>query len=95
MLSLAEGINDSGEVVGVSTTGPGVNQFSAFLYRHGHMSDLGSVDTSKPYGNVQINDRGDVTGIPLSDGDASLIRRGRVIDLGSLAGLGSASAGPQ
>ncbi len=66
-----------------------------FLYRHGHMVDLGPVDLSKPFGSIQINDKGDVIGFPLSDGDASLFRDGKLTDLGSLANLGSAERQPE
>ena len=87
--SQADGINSSGEVVGLSTTVPGSRLFDVFLYRDGHLSDLGPVDPNGLPGNVNINDRGDIIAFPLSDGDASLDRHGTMIDLGSLAGLGS------
>jgi probable HAF family extracellular repeat protein len=90
-VSAAFGINDSGEVVGLSTTSPGSMQPALFLYRHGYMTDLGMLDTSKPFGDIKINNHGDVIGFALSDDDASLLRHGRMIDLGALAGLGSAA----
>jgi probable HAF family extracellular repeat protein len=66
-------------------------QSALFLYRHGHMTDLGMLDTSKPFGDIKINNHGDVIGFALTDDDASLLRHGRMIDLGALAGLGSAA----
>jgi probable HAF family extracellular repeat protein len=93
-ISQAYAINDKGEVVGLSETTTGATpSYSMFLYRHGHMEDLGSVSLSKPFGNAEINDHGDLIGFPLSDGDASLIRRGKTIDLGALGTLGSAAWG--
>jgi probable HAF family extracellular repeat protein len=90
-LSEAYGINNSGEVVGLSTTAPGSMQSSIFLYRHGHMTALGTLDMSKPFGDIKINSHGDLIGFPLNDGDASLLRKGKMIDLGELADLGSAA----
>jgi probable HAF family extracellular repeat protein len=87
--SQADGINSRGEVVGLSTTVPGSRLFDVFRYRGGHLSDLGPVDPNGTPGNVNINDRGEIIGFPLNNGDASLDRRGTMIDLGSLAGLGS------
>jgi probable HAF family extracellular repeat protein len=94
-ISQAYGMNDNGEVVGLSgTTESSTSQsYSMFVYRHGHMVDLGAVDLSKPFGGAQINDHGDIIGMPLADGDASLDRDGKFTDLGSLAGLGSAAWG--
>jgi probable HAF family extracellular repeat protein len=90
--SLAIGINDNGAVVGLSKPTPGSQQIDLFLYSHGRRTGLGSLDPStSPFSGIKINDRGDVIGFPLSNGDASLVRRGRKIDLGSLAGLGSAA----
>jgi probable HAF family extracellular repeat protein len=91
--SEAFGINNSAEVVGLSAT-KGANLLNAvFLYRHGHMVDLGAVDpyNYKSFDNPQINDRGDMVGFPLSDGDAALVRGGKFIDLGELATFGSAT----
>jgi probable HAF family extracellular repeat protein len=90
-ISQAYGINDTGEVVGLSTTPAGNTQTSLFLDRRGKMTDLGMVDMTKPFGDIKINNHGDVIGFPLSDGDASLLRRGKLVDLGELAGLGSAA----
>ncbi len=88
-ISQAFSINDSGEVVGLSTIAPGNNQGYLFLYRHGRLTNLGPGDFAKPFGNIQINNHGDMIAFALSDGDASLSRKGKTIDLGSLAGLGS------
>jgi probable HAF family extracellular repeat protein len=94
-ISQAYGINDKGEVVGVSstTTASDTTDYSMFVYRHGHMVNLGALDLSKPFGGAQINDHGDIIGMPLADGDASLDRNGKVTDLGSFAGQGSAAWG--
>jgi probable HAF family extracellular repeat protein len=88
-LSQAYGINDAGKVVGVATTAPGSFQNSMFVFSHGHMTNLGTIDQSKPPSDIKINNHGDMIGLPLGNGDASLIARGHAIDLGSLAGLGS------
>jgi probable HAF family extracellular repeat protein len=89
--SQSTGINDAGEVVGASMTSPNSQQSDLFLYRDGHMTDLGALDFTKLFGDIKINNHGDVIGLALSDGDASLLRHGRKIDLGELAGLGSAA----
>ena len=90
--SRAFGINNSGEVVGLSNIAAGSTQSSIFLYRHGHMTSLvGPVDPTETFGDIKINSKGDVIGFPLSDGDASIDHKGNLIDLGSLAGLGSAA----
>ena len=91
--SQAFGINDNGEVVGLSTIAAGDNQAYLFLYHKGHITNMGPIDFSKPFGTLRINNHGDMTGLPLSDGDASLLHDGKLADLGSLAGLGSAALG--
>jgi probable HAF family extracellular repeat protein len=90
--STAEGINDHGAVVGVLKPSPGSLQLDRFLYRQGRKTDLGRFDlSSSPFSGIKINNRGDLIGFPLSNGNASLLRHGRTIDLGSLLGLGSAA----
>jgi probable HAF family extracellular repeat protein len=89
--SRAYGINDVGVVVGASTVTPASAQVDLFLVRHGHMTDLGTIDRSSPFGDIKVNNHGDIIGFALADGDAALDRAGKIIDLGSLAGLGSAS----
>ena len=90
-MSQADGINDSAEVVGASTTAPGATETDLFLDRHGHMTDLGPINPNEQDGDIKINARGDVIGFFLTNGDAALDRKGKLIDLGSLAGLGSAA----
>jgi probable HAF family extracellular repeat protein len=90
-LSRAYGINDIGQVVGASTTAAAASQVDLFVIRHGQMTDLGPIDQSKPFGDIKINIHGDIIGFAMADGDAALDRRGKLIDLGSLAGQGSAA----
>ena len=94
-ISQAYGINDKGEVVGLSSTtaASSSQSYSLFVDQHGHMKVVGSVASSSPFGGAQVNNHGDIVGLPLADGDASLIRHGKTIDLGSLGGLGSAAWG--
>jgi probable HAF family extracellular repeat protein len=93
-VSQSYGINNKGEVVGLSgTTEAATDSYAIFLDQHGHMVNLGAVSTSKPFGGAQINDHGDIIGLSLSNGDASLMRHGKSVDLGSLASLGSVAWG--
>jgi probable HAF family extracellular repeat protein len=92
--SSAGGINDHGEIVGISMIAPNSAQNDLFLVRRGHMTDLGPAGparTSGPLGDFKISNRGDIIGFTLGNGNAALDRRGRLIDLGSLAGQGSAA----
>src|SRR5262249_22478607 len=54
-MSRALGINDRGDVVGFSTTGPGPMPPDVFLERHGRLTDLGVLNPSGPYGDIKIN----------------------------------------
>jgi probable HAF family extracellular repeat protein len=85
--SFATGINDRGEVVGSSVVEE--NTSHAFLWRRGHLTDLGTLGGPNS-GAAGINDHGEVVGTSdLPDGGplhATLWRRGRVIDLGTLGG---------
>jgi probable HAF family extracellular repeat protein len=67
--SYAFGINDRGDVVGMSQRASG--ELSAFLWRDGVMTDLG-VATGGP-GSIAtvVNDRGDVLGLRYDDGGFS------------------------
>ena len=67
------------------------NQVDLFVIRHGQMTDVGPIDPSKPFGDIKINIHGDIIGFALANGDAAINHRGKLIDLGSLAGLGSAA----
>ncbi len=90
--SIANGINDAGDVVGESTNGEldGNTQiYRAFLHRNGAMIDLGALggDNSVAY---DINNRGQVVGMAEFDPDRSsrwhafLYEDGVMRDLGSL-----------
>jgi probable HAF family extracellular repeat protein len=58
--SFANDLNNMGEVVGYFWLGNAFVSHRAFLYRHGIMTDLGSLGgSSQAYG---INDRGDIVG---------------------------------
>jgi len=88
--SKAMGINDSGVVVGLSEVAPGSTRVDFFRSHNGRLTDLGVFNPSlSPSDDVKINNRGDIIGFELSNGDAALDRGGKMIDLGSLAGLGS------
>jgi probable HAF family extracellular repeat protein len=64
----AFGINDSGQLVGISRySASGVTH--AFLWSNGVMTDLGSLGGSNDYSNAySINDAGQVAGIASADG---------------------------
>ena len=88
--SMAMGINDSGVVVGLSEVAPGSTRVDFFRSLKGRLTDLGVFNPNlSPSDDVKINNRGDIIGFELSNGDAALDRGGKMIDLGALAGLGS------
>jgi probable HAF family extracellular repeat protein len=65
--SQGTGVNESGEVVGYSTTASGVQH--AFVYRQGKLVDLGNL-APRPDWPAQahgINDRGEIVGYATSD----------------------------
>ncbi len=88
--SMATGINDSGVVVGLSQVAPGSTRVDFFRSHSGRLTDLGVFNPNLSLSDdVKINNRGDIIGFELSNGDAALDREGKMIDLGSLAGFGS------
>lgn len=86
--SVAHGINDNGDVVGVSPV-PG-QRGGAFLYRQGKMINLGSPDDSLPISWAGgINNRGNIIGYiysiePNGIYHAFLYRDGQMHDLNTL-----------
>jgi probable HAF family extracellular repeat protein len=88
--SVATGINDRGVVVGMSNTTRGSKRFYAYLEQDGKITNLGAVNQAAALGGkVSINARGNISGLSTDGNDAVIYRRGRNLDLGSLAGLGS------
>jgi probable HAF family extracellular repeat protein len=90
-LSRANGINDRGEIVGISDTATGA--VHAFLVRRNHMLDLGTLDNDPKLTSAAeaINDEGEVVGSSqtrLADNSvvqrAFLYRDGRMRDLTAL-----------
>jgi len=86
--SSATAINNRGDIVGQSNVGPPMSAAHAFLWRAGHMSDLGTLGGNNSFA-TDINDRGDVVGY--SDTASGLMhaflwRDGQMVDLGTLGG---------
>ncbi len=91
--SYAEGINDSGWVVGYSATASGYSH--AFLYSGGAMTDLGTLGGTLSYA-YGINDSGWVVGESTTASGADhafLYSGGTMTDLGTLGGASSAARG--
>ncbi len=92
--SSGSGINDSGQVTGVSFLANGRNH--AFLYTNGVMTDLGTLGNSRS-GGLAINASGQVTGWYWTNsptyGHAFLYTNGVMTDLGTLGGSYSVGMG--
>ena len=86
---LATGINNAGQIVGISAQSTGT--LHAFLESNGFMTDLGSLSTTDDYSiALGINDLGSVTGYSLvapNFSDAFLFRNGQMQDIGNLGGF--------
>ena len=81
--SYAYGINNAGQVVGVSKTPSGF--FHAFLYSNGQMTDLGNLGQGLQASTANaINNVGQITGS--SDGRAFLYENGQMRELGTITG---------
>jgi probable HAF family extracellular repeat protein len=88
-------INDRGEVVGLSYTNYEVNPVTGwpdlrpFLWKDGHMIDLGSLGGGSGSPSA-VNNRSEVAGFSNLAGDTTshpfLWRRGKLLDLGTLGG---------
>lgn len=72
--SYAYAINDAGEVVGSSLTGPGASSEQAFLYSDGRMSEL-----DVPGDPYSINNHGDIVGISPGLGQTGFLYSGGTV----------------
>ena len=100
-LSVVRGINNAGQVVGVSAlynNGYPDNISHAFLYSNGVMKDLGTLagpsNTGVDSEATAINDKGQVVGVSgTASNNAFLYSGGTMTDLGTLGGSGSTATG--
>jgi probable HAF family extracellular repeat protein len=89
--SQAMGINDGGQIVGLSRISSGNTQVDLFEDRHGKLVDLGAINPNfVAAGDVaSINARGTIAGFSEGNLNAAIEQHGQLVDLGSLAGMGS------
>jgi probable HAF family extracellular repeat protein len=96
-ISAASGINDGGDVVGMSSPAPGGLAVHPFLYRHGVMRDLGTLGGNNGVAEA-INDMGEIVGFSSTVSNREihpfLYSHGRMQDLGTLGGDRYFSGGP-
>ena len=95
-VSIANGINASGEICGTSSVKPASSVRRAFRYADGRMTDLGGLPGSLESSASAINDAGQIVGYsfgPTFEVSAVMFWRGEVRDLGSTAGMGSSALG--
>ena len=85
-VSLAFGINDSGEIVGTTTIANG--NYVPFLYRNGIMTRLGMTSGGLAEA-LAINNLGQIVGIGITASGAFLYQNGSFIDLGTLGPTGN------
>ncbi len=84
--SQANGINNSGQVIGASSSGNNVN---AFLYNNGNMLDLGTLPNDNESVASGVNAGGEATGYSYSASspfDAFVYSAGGLVSLGTLGG---------
>jgi probable HAF family extracellular repeat protein len=90
----AQGVNDSGTVVGTSYDAKG--NFRGFVWNNGKMTKLGTLGGAWSEGYA-INNKGQTTGIAYTKGDlqahAYLGSGGKMTDLGTIAGANSTTWG--
>ncbi|MDP9162063.1 MAG: HAF repeat-containing protein [Acidobacteriota bacterium] len=89
--SAANGINNRGDIVGVSTNADPAAPEHAFLYHDGVMTNIGTLGGDSAFANA-INNRGDIVGRSRNAKGrmhAFLYRHGVFTDLGTLGGKSS------